>query len=150
MTWDVAIRIGGKIRVFQRNAQEFIGMTRLLDQPNPDAINTAVRTAVRESALLYEGNYDVYDDGPDTILEIGKGIKKRGPKRKPIKGNAVLTMAPQEARNISQWLTDLGWRIRDEFFPDMNLRPSVANLTDKNEQDRIAQRRRDSTAVFGG
>ena len=134
-TWDAAIRISSRIRVYQRDAQEYMGMARTLDEADPDKIERTKKHVVREAPVVMEGDYKVYADGPDTVLEVGNG---------------KLTMTPEVARNISTWLRDSGGRIQEKYFPDMTLKFSVANLTDKTEHDRIMQGRRDATAVFTG
>lgn len=135
MTWDVALRIAAKIRVYQRDAQEYIGMARTLAASDDDPTKSLPKSqAVREAPVLVEGMYKVLADGPDTVLKVGT--------------NATLTMTPEVARNISAWLQESGKRIQEQWFPDMTLRISVANLTDKTEQDRQKEKRRDGTATF--
>ena len=84
---------------------------------------------------MIEGDYRVFDDGPDVVLAVG---------------NSRLTMAPDVARNISGWLTHSGQECRDRFFPDMQMQFHVAQLKDGNAEEAKKQRRRDGTAVFGG
>jgi len=133
MPWDVAIRMGTRIRVYQRDAQEYIGMARTLTDPDHESGATGPRKAVREAGVILEGDYEVFADGPDTVMKVN---------------NAELTMTPEVARNISTWLIDTGKEVRDTYFGDMRMQLTVANLTDGVEQRRVAQSRRDATAAF--
>lgn len=132
-TWDAAIRISAKLRVFLRDAQEYIGMSRQLEDPDP-ARDASRKHVMRNTPVVMEGDYSVYTKGADTILKVRNG---------------ELAMAPDMARNISDWFHDSGQRIQHKYFPDMTLNVAVANLTDGELQDRIRQGRRDATAKFG-
>jgi hypothetical protein len=133
MNWDTALRIAAKLRVYLRDAQEYVGKARTLDEPDAERSSATARKVVRESAMIVEQGYKVYADGPDVILDV-KG--------------SCLTMTPVEARNIALWLLQSGTRVKDRFFPDMAIRINVANLTDKTATDRERDLRRDGTATF--
>lgn len=133
-TWDTAIRISAKLRVHSRDAQEYMGMSRQLLTPDPERSIAARRKKVmHQTPVIMEGDYQVFTNGPDTILKVGNG---------------ELAMEPEMARNISDWLAASGERIRVKYFSDMHLKVVVANLTDATEQEHIRQQRRDTTAAF--
>lgn len=134
MTWDVAIRIGQKLRVHVRDAQEYIGLARTINKAEPNE-GSKPRKAIREHDVLIEGRYKVFAEGPDTILQVGD--------------NARLTMTPEVALNISGWLCTSAEKVRAEFFSDMHMRSHVAVLTDGTAKEREKQSRRDATATFG-
>ena len=134
MPWDIAIHIGAKLRVYLRDAQEYMGQSRQLTEPDAEKTFTdTLRTVTRESKMLVRGDYEVYAEGPDVVLEAWGG---------------KLTMTPKVARDISGWLTDAGWKIRDLYYPDMLYRPAIANLTDLVAHERQVQTRRDATSTF--
>ncbi len=132
MTWDVAIRMGARLRVAVRNAREYIGRSRVLEQ-NEHEVQTVKRKAIRESRIIGEGEYSVYDDGPDAVIQVG---------------SAKLTMTPDVGQNISEWLTASGKRVQAIYAPDMRLQFHVAQLKDGNAEDMKHMRRRDGTAAF--
>ena len=132
-TWDAAIRISSRLCVYQRDAQEYIGMARTLAEPDPEQIKRIKRTVMREAPVVMEGGYEVYVDGPDTVLEVKNG---------------KLVMEPPMARNVSDWLRASGDRVHEQYFPDMTLQFHVANLSDGNAQEMAAQSRRDATAHY--
>ena len=132
MTWDVAIRMGARIRVATRNAQEYIGMSRIVKAGEGEAPKR-MRAVIREHDTLLEGEYEVYSEGPDIIVEVG---------------NAKLTMGIDVSMNISSWLTNTGREINDLFFPDMHMKFHVAQLTDATVEEVKKQSRRDATGVY--
>lgn len=134
MTWDVALRAAAKIRVYLRDAREYIGQGRLLGDPDPDPGKARVDLSViREHPVLIEGDYSVYHEGPSVVWKIR---------------DERLGMPPDDARNISSWLALSGVKVNENYFPDMTLRVYCANLTDGVAAERMRQARRDSTATY--
>lgn len=134
MTWDVAMRMAARMRVAVRGAQEFIGKSRELETPQHEQQASGRRvTAVHQMDILAEGEYKVYTDGPDVVLEAGGG---------------VLRMEPEVGRNISIWLATSGTKVKEKYAPDLELRFHVAQLTDANLTEMARQGRQDGTAAF--
>lgn len=132
MTWDVALRMGARLRVAVRAAQEYIGQSRELGEVTDESVIQHLRKVVRESYILAEGQYRVFDNGPDVVLRVG---------------NACLTMAPDVGRNISTWLTNSARNVQAVYASDMVLNFHVAQLTDANVEDRKRELRRDATVA---
>ena len=131
MTWDVARRMGARIRVALLDAHEYIGMARALSKASPLG-ETKTRKAVRAADLVQERGYSVYSDGPDTILEVG---------------NFKLRMSPEVARDISAWLCETGYNVQLEYAPDMIFTFHVAHLSDAGAKELEQQGRRDATVA---
>ena len=132
MTWDVAVRMGARVRVHLRSAKNYRGASRELPQLS-EAGGGNLRRAIREVSVIGERQYKVFAEGPDVIIEVG---------------NSRLTMTPEVARNVSLWLTKEGWKVRDEYHPDLELRFSIAHLTDAVAEAKLKQSRRDPTAAL--
>lgn len=134
MTWDVALRAAAKIRVYLRDAREYVGQERILGDPHPDPERAKVNlTVIREHPVLIEGDYSIYPEGPHVIWKIRE---------------RRCAMPPDDGRNISKWLVTSGLKVQQKYFPDMAIRITVANLTDGVAAERMRQARRDSTAAY--
>jgi len=133
MTWDVAYRLGARMRVAVRGAQEYRKQDRNLRPANEENDPKALAKVIREATVLAEGNYRVFSDQSDVVFEVG---------------NVKLTMVPEVARNISVWLVASGQKVKMQYAKDMELRFEVAQLTDGTAEDKKAQSRRDATSIF--
>jgi len=112
---------------------EYRKQDRNLRPANEENDHKALAKVIREATILAEGNYRVFSDQSDVVLEVG---------------NVKLTMVPEVARNISVWLVASGQKVKSQYAKDMELRFEVAQLTDGTAEDKKAQSRRDATSIF--
>lgn len=133
MSWDVAMRMGARLRVEVRNALEYVSEDRMLDV-TANGNEGSIRDAIRVHDQIFEHQYKVETEGPLVVLLVNNNVRLR--------------MPVETAANLSVWLCTSGEKVRAIYAPDMLLRFSVAQLRDGNVHDLIVERRRDATAAF--